>query len=68
MVIFRVGSCKMRKKIAEFFVFANYKKTDFILIIILSPAFVPNLPTLAWEMNPEMPKEAGSLYGPLGVY
>ena len=43
-VIFHARSCKMRKKIAFF---ADYEKTEFILINTLSPTFVPNLVTLA---------------------
>ena len=49
--------------------FADYEnKMEFIFISILSPTFVPNLVTLAWKMSPEMPKEAGSLNGPLCTY
>ena len=58
----------MRKKFAKFF-FAEYeKKTEFILINILSPTFVPNLVTLAWKISLGMPKEAASLTGPLCAY
>ena len=65
-VIFRVRSCKMRTKIAIFFPIV--KKTEFVLINIFSPTFVPNLVTLAWKMRPGMPKESGSLNGPLCAY
>ena len=42
-------------------IFADYeKKTEFILITIFSPTFVPNLVTLAWQMSSGMPKEAVS--------
>ena len=44
------------------------KKTEFILINIFRPTFVPNLVTLPWKMSPGMPKEAGSLNGPLCAY
>ena len=57
-----------KKKIAEFFFDDYEKKTEFVLINIFSPAFVPNLVTLAWKMSPGMPKEAGSLNGPLCAY
>ena len=44
------------------------KNPELILITMLSPTFVPNLVTLAWKMNSGMPKEAGSLNGPLCAY
>ena len=44
------------------------KNPEFILINILSPTFVTNLVTLAWKLTPGMPKEAGSLNGPLCAY
>ena len=65
--IFHVRSWKMRKKIAKIF-FGDYEKTRNLLITMLSPTFVPNLVTLAWKMSSGMPKEAGSLNGPLCAY
>ena len=47
---------------------AIMKKTELILINIYSPTFVPYLLTLAWKMSPGMPKETGSLNGPLCAY
>ena len=41
---------------------------EFLLINIFSLTFVQNLVTLSWKMSPVMPKEAGSLNGPLCVY
>ena len=62
--------CKVAKyeKNAPIFFCWFWKKTEFILIDIWSPIFVQNLVTLAWKMNPGMPKEAGSLNGPLCAY
>ena len=68
-VIFHVWSCKMRKKNRQiFFLLFMKKKTEFILINIFSPTFVPNLVNLAWKMSPGMPEETGSLNGPLCAY
>ena len=55
------------KKIRQIFFFLPIMKktTEFLLINILSPTFVPNLMAFAWKMSPGMPKEAGSLNGPL---
>ena len=39
-----------------------------MLVNILSPTFVLNFVALAWKMSPIMPKEAGSLNGPLCAY
>ena len=64
MVIFRLRSCKTLKKITIFF-FAIIKKKEFIWITIFSPTFAPNLVILAYKMIPGMPKETGSLNGPL---
>ena len=62
----QVGKCE--KKSPKFF-FGDYeKKTELILINMCSPTFVPNLVTLAWKMSSGMPKEAGSLNGPLCAY
>ena len=57
------------KKIRQFFFFGRlWKNPEFILINIFNPTFIPNLVTLAWKMSPGMPKEAGSLNGPLYTY
>ena len=45
-----------------------WKNPEYILINIFSPTFVLNLVTLAWKMSPGMPKEVGSLNGPLCAY
>ena len=67
-MIFRVRSCKMRKKFANIFFWRLWKNPAFILINIFSPTFEPNLLTLAWKMSPGMPKEAGSWNSPLWAY
>ena len=67
-VIFHVRSWKMRKKIAKIFFWRIWKNPELILITMLSPTFVPNLVTLAWKMSSGMPKESGSLNGPLCAY
>ena len=51
-----------------FFLVIMKKKTELILINMFSSTFVPNLVTLAWKMSSGMPKEAGSLNGPLCAY
>ena len=49
---------KYEKKFAKIFFFGDYeKKTELILINMLSPTFVPYLVT--WKMSSGMPKEAG---------
>ena len=40
------------KKIRQIFFLPIMKKTEFILINIFSPTFVPNSVTLAWKMSP----------------
>ena len=62
------ANCKMRKIFAKIFFCWLWKNPDFVLINIFSPTFVPNLVTLAWKMGSGMPKEAGSLNGPLCAY
>ena len=57
-----------KKKIRQNFFWRLWKSPEFILINMFSPTFVPNLVTLAWKMSSEMPKEAGSLNGPLCTY
>ena len=66
-VIFRVRSCKTRKQFAKFFL-PTMKNPKCILINIFSPTFLPNWMTSACKMSPGMPKEAGSLNGPLRAY
>ena len=58
---------KWDKKIAKFFL-AIMKKLGTYIDNMFSPTFVPNLVTLAWKMSSGMPKEAGSLNGPLCAY
>ena len=58
--------CEVGKKIAIFW--RLWKNPELILFNMFSPIFVPNLVTLAWTMSPGMPKEAGSLNGPLRAY
>ena len=67
-VIFHVRSWKMRKKFAKIFFWRLWKNPELIFITMLSPICVPNLVTLAWKMSSGMPKEAGSLNGPLCAY
>ena len=55
---------KLQNTIAKNLKFLIMKKTE----IILNNIFVPNLVTLAWKISPGMPKEAGSLNGPLCAY
>ena len=68
MVIFHVQSWKMRKKIRQKFLGDYENKPELILINMFSPTFVPNLVALVWKMSPGMPKEDGSLNGPLSTY
>ena len=57
----------VKKKLPKFFL-AIMKKMELILINMFSPTFVSNLVTLAWKISPGMPKEDGSLNGPLCAY
>ena len=55
------------RKFAKNPIWRLWIKAELILINMLSPTFVPNLVTLAWKMSSGMPKEVGSLNGPLSV-
>ena len=67
-VMFHVRCWKMPKKFAIFFFWQLCINPEFILITIISPTIVPNLVTLAKKMSSGMPKEVGSLNGPLCAY
>ena len=57
-----------KKKLPKF-TYTDYGESqNFILMNIFSPIFVQNLVTLVWKMRPGMPKEAGSINGPLCAY
>ena len=66
-VDFNVWSWKMRKKSPNFF-WRFWKSPELMLFNMFSPTFVPNFVALAWKMSPWIPKESGSLNGPLCTY
>ena len=65
---FQCANLENSKKIHQKYFLAIKKNPELILINMFSPTFVPNLATLAWKMSSGMPKEAGSLNGPLCAY